>query len=389
MQKIFYLLLCLLFSKTIISQEIDYYIPIAITISDNPDLLDSQKQIFQLSFEEEIPETFFTDDIVTFDLNIYNLSSYPRPRLKIEYAPCYECDQRRGGSLRPIIIEPCDEVVILSGDDECDSYHHHLFRGETLNLKQLGFNDLQLNLSYFDQRKSQFITVAQKIELFQVLPIPPDLKATQKYAHITSGASSNNIKLSATTLIKNTSKVSTNETSIINYYASKDAVFDPSDILLTKRQIPEMKGNQEITVSIGQQIFIPPYYDDIPNNFCYLIAFIDPENLILEKDETNNIDSFHLCSESDDYHGNQILVYPNPIESYVYVESKSTDINEVITLEVYNTKGILIYNSTLLPFHSEKEKNIYRSENPNLSRGLYHYRFQIGKNVIHKTLVKK
>lgn len=390
MQKIFYLLLCLFLSKTITSQEVDYYIPISITIIDNPDLLASQKQIFQLSFEEEIPETFFTDDVVTFDLNIYNQSSHPRPRLKIEYAPCHECNERRGGSLRPIIIEPCDDVVILSaGDDECDAFHSLLFRGETLNLEQLGFNDLLLNLSYFDKIESQFITVAQKIKLFQVLPIAPDLKTTQKYASLTSTSFSNNVKLSATTLVKNTSKVSTNEKSTVNYYLSKDSIFDPSDLLLTKRQIPEMKGDQEIIVTIGQQIFIPPYYNDMSYDFCYLIAFVDPENLILEKNETNNINSFRLCPENTDYNRNQILVYPNEIESYVYMESKSMDINELITLEIYNTKGILIHNATLLPFSSDKEKNIYRAKNPDLSRGLYYYRFRIGQNIVHKTLVKK
>ncbi|MBW1297684.1 CARDB domain-containing protein [Aquimarina litoralis] len=390
MQKIVYLILFLFSSKTLISQEADHYIQVLITIQDNPDPTDNRKQVFELSFKQEVPKTFFTDDVVVFDLNVSNQSSLPRPRLKLEYAPCHRCGYNRGGSLRPIIIEPCDEVIFFNRDDKCDKLFTHVFIEELLNLEQLGFNNLLVNLSYYDKRESNFVTVKETIHEFDVLPIAPDLKTIQKVASITQGGYVNNIKLSAQTLIQNISNSSTNEESFVHYYLSYDEMLDASDLLVTKRQIPSIKGNDEFNLTIGQQTIYPPLNNINYDEFCYLIAYVDPENRILEKNETNNINAFNLCQTiaEFDQNKNQLVAYPNTIKQFLYVQYSGTNTNESVILNIYNTKGILIHIISALPYRKEEQQNIYRIKNPNLEAGLYYYHFQIDSQMINKIMVK-
>lgn len=88
---------------------------------------------------------------------------------------------------------------------------------------------------------------------------------------------------------------------------------------------------------------------------------------------------------------NDIVVYPNPISSELYIQdpnpTKNTDLKAEIA--IYSTTGVQLHKSSLELESQNPEKLSYYFNHPELSPGLYVYVINIGDKTYTKTLIKK
>ena len=86
----------------------------------------------------------------------------------------------------------------------------------------------------------------------------------------------------------------------------------------------------------------------------------------------------------------EITVYPNPIQSNLYITNPVTrEQNVKAQISIYSTTGILLYSSELISGSQKQDRIQYHFQNPDLSPGVYYYKIQIGTTTYIKSLLKK
>ncbi len=86
---------------------------------------------------------------------------------------------------------------------------------------------------------------------------------------------------------------------------------------------------------------------------------------------------------------NDIEVYPNPIQSDLYIKSTISDKDANAQIRIYTTTGVQLYTSNLQLGETKSNYTLYHFRNPDLSPGLYYYTIQIGNKTYTKPLLKK
>lgn len=88
---------------------------------------------------------------------------------------------------------------------------------------------------------------------------------------------------------------------------------------------------------------------------------------------------------------NDIIVYPNPITSELYIQNPNptnpTDLKAEVA--IYSTTGVQLHKSPLDLDSQSQKKLSYHFNHPELSPGLYVYVITIGDKTYTKTLIKK
>lgn len=100
---------------------------------------------------------------------------------------------------------------------------------------------------------------------------------------------------------------------------------------------------------------------------------------------------YEVSTTQEVIQNNDIVVYPNPISSELYIQNpnptKNTDLKADIA--IYTTTGVQLHKSSLELESQEPEKLSYHFNHPELSPGLYVYVINIGDKTYTKTLIKK
>ena len=78
----------------------------------------------------------------------------------------------------------------------------------------------------------------------------------------------------------------------------------------------------------------------------------------------------HLLQE---YFGNPFVIYPNPAENEVYINTDLSTLNDA-QLYIYNSQGVLV---------EQKSCCSYRIPTEHLPAGMYLFKLKIGLSLIH------
>jgi len=172
------------------------------------------------------------------------------------------------------------------------------------------------------------------------------------------------------------------ESGSVAFYLSDNEIIDLGDQLLETKNFVEFTGLGNQT--INSVIKIPE--STVPGN-KYIILILDPDNIIEESDEANNILSAIIKIEdrsgTDNWKINNILVYPNPSSGLFYIRNIESN-SEKIQIQVLNISGSLVYNKTIYPGNTVFTEEINISGE---SKGVYFIHIQIGRLEYSKRIV--
>lgn len=169
----------------------------------------------------------------------------------------------------------------------------------------------------------------------------------------------------------------------INYYLSIDTFILPDDIFFGYDDVRALGGGSS---TFGQKICIIP--SGTPAGYYYVGAIVDPDNLVVEKDENNNtayntnplavgqsgiVDlDFDLMPDEFKLYQN----YPNPfnpVTNISYQISKSVQ----VTLKVYNPIGQRV--ATLVNGQQVAGYYLVSWQADDVPNGVYFYKLQAGE----------
>jgi hypothetical protein len=86
---------------------------------------------------------------------------------------------------------------------------------------------------------------------------------------------------------------------------------------------------------------------------------------------------------------NDINVFPNPLQSDIYIINPTKDVSSKAQITIYTTTGVQLYTSPLTLGSQKQDGMQYQFQNPELSPGLYYYVINIGDKTYTKSLLKK
>jgi hypothetical protein len=131
----------------------------------------------------------------------------------------------------------------------------------------------------------------------------------------------------------------------IGFYLSTDQVFDANDRLLNYVYINPLNGFA--SQNISKALTIPVTTTD--GNY-YVLFVEDYQELLVENDESNNLQSLALTVDSNAVINNNFItqnisIYPNPTKGKIAI--KIAENIEISSIEIYNILGQKIMNATL------------------------------------------
>jgi hypothetical protein len=155
----------------------------------------------------------------------------------------------------------------------------------------------------------------------------------------------------------------------------------------------EEEDDDDYPVETNEQRFI---FNEIGNKQLYFELYLNNSpsgEILLSKLRGNfRVRSYTFPSPAQSTHvpqTNSIDVYPNPIQSDLYIESSTKDVSSKAQIAIYTTTGVQLYTSSLKQGTSKQDTVLYHFQNPNLSPGLYYYMVTIGDKIYTKSLLKK
>ncbi|MFT5892009.1 MAG: hypothetical protein ACI9Y7_002116 [Dokdonia sp.] len=102
--------------------------------------------------------------------------------------------------------------------------------------------------------------------------------------------------------------------------------------------------------------------------------------------------SYLFPSPAESTHASQtntIDVYPNPVQSDMYIQNSTKDVDSKAQITIYTTTGVQLYTSPLKLGTQKQDGMLYHFQNPDVSPGHYYYVINIGANTYTKSLLKK
>ncbi len=106
---------------------------------------------------------------------------------------------------------------------------------------------------------------------------------------------------------------------------------------------------------------------------------------------------FKVISGSSKSSENNVSLYPNPLDTYLYIQLEEDKNNRILSqnvtnnhaiIEVYTMQGILLKKSHLSPLNNDFNTT-YRFTNPSLKRGTYVYKITIDGHEYSKIVYKR
>ncbi|WP_074407249.1 T9SS type A sorting domain-containing protein [Aquimarina megaterium] len=368
--------LILLFTLTIQGQGqsgpgFDYLIEVNIDIVD--------ADTYTLYVSNPISDELYRDEYVGFKFIICNENNITPPYFKVQY-DFFNQNSRASvvhidGAQDPIITIPPPPTRTPSTAN-CYEFipdHHYL----QFNLISNDYA-LEMTSEYFwsNLPDPKYYPITSSIYKEIIVKDPaPDLEVFPVNAELIIGDGILG-QIQSTCVVSNVGKKISPQT-VINHYISTDTIIDKQDIFLSSREISSLEPAQSQEVRIG--------YRHLQNNMkpeveYYLLYSVDPGNMILELNESNNVSYLPLS-------GNKLLqksiqLYPNPARNEISI----SEIPEKI--QIYDMYGLLIGEKK----YSDRDSNmktVYTHDISKLNSGMYYFHIYKGKQRIIKTFVKE
>ncbi|MEP0266366.1 T9SS type A sorting domain-containing protein [Dokdonia sp.] len=156
----------------------------------------------------------------------------------------------------------------------------------------------------------------------------------------------------------------------------------------------EEEDDEDFPVETNEQRFV---FNEIGNKYLYFNLFLNnsPTGRVLVSKLRGNFmvrNNTFPNSTAQSTHTPQVSdidVFPNPLQSDLYIKNLTKDLNSKAKITIYNTTGVQLYTSPLT-FGTQKQDGMqYQFQNPDLSPGLYYYVIHIGDKTYTKSLLKK
>lgn len=152
--------------------------------------------------------------------------------------------------------------------------------------------------------------------------------------------------------------------------------------------------DEDFPVETNEQRFV---FNEIGNKYLYFNLYLNnpPSGGRIQVSKLRGnfaVRNFTFPSPTQSTHAPQtniIDVYPNPVQSDIYIQNSTKDVNSKAQITIYTTAGVQLYTSPLKLGTQKKDGMLYHFKNPDLSPGLYYYVINIGDKTYTKSLLKK